>query len=131
MCDSRHGRKTAASGHGGVIRGSEGVQFGALARVIRQVGSVRSRGSVARGCPVGWVASSRAAWCGSSVAAIVVQLVGEEAVLDGLDNMPLEPTPGGPLPRPARVPALDEIVARAARLSGNVSPQRPKMNDLA
>ena len=83
---------------------------------------------MARGCPVGWVASSRAAWCDSSVAAIVVLLVGEEAVLDGLDNMPLEPTPGGPLPRPARVPALDDIVARAARLSGNVSQTRVVMN---
>ena len=38
ICNSRHGKKTAASGHGGVIRGSEGVRFGALARVIRQVG---------------------------------------------------------------------------------------------
>ena len=75
---------------------------------------------MAHGCPVGWVASSRAAWRASHVEGIVDLVVGEEAVPDGLDNMPLEPTPGGPLPRPARVPALDDIVARAARLSGHV-----------
>ena len=76
---------------------------------------------MARGGPVEWVTSSHAAWRDSSGAAIVVLDVGEEAVFDGLDNTPLEPTPGGPLPRPARVPALDGIVARAARLSGHVS----------
>ena len=103
-----------------MVRGSEGAQLGALARVIRQVGVAPKQRLGARGYPIGWVASSRAAWRDSHTEANVDVVVGEEAVLDRLDNMPLEPTPGGTLPRPARVPALDGIVARAARLSGSV-----------
>ena len=97
-----------------MVRGSEGVPFGALASAIRQAGIDPEQRLACQQLSGRVVASSRAAWRDSAVAAIVDLAVGEEAMLDGLDNRPLHLT----APGPARACPSRSVVSSLARAAG-------------